>query len=93
MLDDEISETPDSDNEPKCLLDANFVKDEIADGLSIIVELDAASGEQSYEHTVQPNEEDLWTVYLVNCKDSSLSMTVCSCDFKYVVVYALTLFF
>jgi hypothetical protein len=75
LLDEEVSDT-DVEDSFKCLLDANFVRDEIADGLSIVFDLDPTKTEQSYEHTIQPGEEDLWAVYLINCKASTLSMTV-----------------
>ncbi|KAM3586168.1 hypothetical protein VKS41_002696 [Umbelopsis sp. WA50703] len=75
LLDEEVSDT-DVEDSFKCLLDANFVRDEIADGLSIVFDLDPTKTEQSYEHTIQPGEEDLWAVYLINCKASTLSMTL-----------------
>lgn len=76
MLDEELPETSDSDAEIKCFLDASFIKDEVADGLTYIVNLDSTKSEGEYQHIIQPDEEDLWTVHLVNCKESDISMTV-----------------
>jgi hypothetical protein len=76
MLDDNVAETLDPDVETQCFLDAEFVSDEVADGISIIVDIDAMKSDGSYEHTIQLDEEYLWTVHLINCKESALSMTV-----------------
>jgi len=76
MLDEELPETSDSDAEIKCFLDASFIKDEVADGLTYIVNLDSTKSEGEYQHIIQPDEEDLWTVHLVNCKESDISMTL-----------------
>jgi hypothetical protein len=76
MVDDEIANTLDPEVETQCFLDAEFVSDEVADGITIIVDIDATKPEGSYEHTIQPDEEFLWTVHLINCKPSALTMTV-----------------
>lgn len=76
MVDDEIANSLDPEIETQCFLDAEFVSDEVADGITIIVDIDATKPEGSYEHTIQPDEEFLWTVHLINCKPSALTMTV-----------------
>ncbi|CAO3662646.1 unnamed protein product [Umbelopsis ramanniana] len=76
MVDDEIANTLDPEVETQCFLDAEFVSDEVADGITIIVDIDATKPEGSYEHTIQPDEEFLWTVHLINCKPSALTMTL-----------------
>ncbi|CDS03022.1 hypothetical protein LRAMOSA00424 [Lichtheimia ramosa] len=76
LMDEDTRDNDDQDHgssseQPTCLLDRSYVKEEIDDGTSIVKKLSAQEHAWQTTIPVQPNEEGLWQVIFINCKQHS----------------------
>ncbi|KAI9018031.1 lung seven transmembrane receptor-domain-containing protein [Phycomyces nitens] len=57
-----------------CILENNQVADEIADGISVLESLESVESRWQKTLIVEPTEEGVWNIMLVNCKDTGVSL-------------------
>ncbi|OAD71221.1 hypothetical protein PHYBLDRAFT_66495 [Phycomyces blakesleeanus NRRL 1555(-)] len=59
-----------------CILEKSEITDEIADGISVVESLEEITERWQKTLTVEPSEEGVWKIILVNCKNTGVSLNL-----------------